>query len=172
MPTASPSDLTSVTHRRQRQLRRWCQRSLAIVAGGVGLVAGSLAIAPSVSMADEPMNNVTNGVYVFGESPEAGQLGTTYMVMEVAAGEIKGGFYQPSSSFDCFHGTVTQNELALTVIDSYAQTSYPFAVALESQSAVAASEAIAGEWVPTGFHPISELSATDEHVLQVCQGQA
>jgi len=57
-------------------------------------------------------------------------------------------------------------------MDSYAQTSYPFDIALESQSAVAAQEAIAGEWVPTGFYPVAELSDTDQHVLQVCQGQS
>lgn len=126
---------------------------------------------PAIAI-NEPQADLTDGIYVFGESPEAGQLGTTYMVMAVEAGQIVGGFYQPSSSFDCFHGEVAQQELALTVIDSYNQTEHPFALALESNTAVAAPEALADEWVPSGFHAIAELSDTDHHVLQVCSGQS
>lgn len=154
---------------RSPRFSSWLRRPFAIAALGVSLLAG--AMAPAVAI-DEPQAHLTDGVYVFGESAEAGQLGTTYMVMSVAAGQITGGFYQPSSSFDCFRGEVADNELALTVIDSYAQTEHPLVMALESTTAIASSNAAAGEWVPSGFQAIADLSDTDRHVLQVCSGQS
>ncbi|NEQ43650.1 MAG: hypothetical protein F6K00_08860 [Leptolyngbya sp. SIOISBB] len=146
----------------------WLRHPLAIAALSVSLIAGSLSLTAAPVTANPSQSNVPNGVYVFGESPTAGQLGTTYMVMQVSADRVTGGFYQPSSSFDCFHGEITGTEMALTVIDSYAQTAHPFALALESGTAVASSEAIAGEWVPSGFYSLPELSATDHEVLQMC----
>lgn len=146
----------------------WLRRSLKIAALSLSLMAGALALSASPSTANASSGTLPDGVYVFGESPTAGQLGTTYMVMQVSADAVTGGFYQPASSFDCFHGEINGSEMALTVIDSYAQTSHPFALALENNAAVASSNAIAGEWVPSGFYALPELSTTDREVLQTC----
>ncbi|MEM1310289.1 MAG: hypothetical protein AAGF98_12515 [Cyanobacteria bacterium P01_H01_bin.153] len=135
---------------------------------GLSLVGGSLVTALAPAVANDTVDHLSDGVYVFGESPEPGQFGTTYLVMEVNDGTVRGGFYQPASSFDCFQGSAAASELSLTVTDSYAQTEYPFALALESDTSVASQEAIAAEWVPAGFYPIADMSQTDHHVLQVC----
>lgn len=150
-----------------RTAKAWW-RPLAIAALGCSLIASAVGLAANPVAASEPREKLTDGVYVFGESPTAGQIGTTYMVMQVDDNRVSGGFYQPSSSFDCFYGEIADSEMALTVVDSYAQTEHPFALALESQTSVASQTAIAGEWVPSGFHPIADVSTTDREVLQTC----
>ena len=77
-----------------------------------------------------------DGVYLYGQSPQPNTIGSEYLVFEVNQGQVIGGFYMPSSSFDCFYGSVEAQKLALTVVDSYEQTPHPYAVALQSESPV------------------------------------
>lgn len=167
MPLASPR-LSTQTHSRQNQAKQAWWRLLAIATLGCGLVTSTIAMTADSAVANERQNDLTEGVYAFGESPTPGQPGTTYMVLRVEADQVTGGFYQPASSFDCFYGEITDAEMALTVIDSYAQTEHPFVVALENQTTVASQDAIAGEWIPSGFHALPDLSDTDRQVLETC----
>lgn len=113
---------------------------------------------------------LANGVYLYGQSEQADQLGSAYMVFEVTNNQVIGAFYMPHSSFDCFFGEVQAQELALNVIDSYEQTVHPYSVALQSNASVAATggEAIAPLSLE-GFHPIATLSDTDQRILNICK---
>ncbi|PSB35565.1 hypothetical protein [Stenomitos frigidus] len=111
-----------------------------------------------------------DGNYLYGQAPKAGQLGATYLVFEVNKGKVNGAFYMPQSSFDCVHGTLQTQRLALTVVNSYEQASYPYAVALQAGGTSASSTGpnvapIALE----GFHPIKHLSANDRRILSTCK---
>jgi len=126
---------------------------------------------PTAQPAATANSSLTDGVYLYGESPQPEQIGSAYMVFEVKQGKVMGAFYMPRSSFDCFSGAFQGNELALNVIDSYEQTVHPYAIALERTSTVAS-----GSQNPTlrepgleGFHRLNKLSANDQRILGVCQ---
>jgi hypothetical protein len=137
----------------------------------VGLVATGSALLPAYSEAanrtDQPL---ADGVYLYGQSPQPNTIGSEYLVFEVNQGQVIGGFYMPSSSFDCFYGSVEAQKLALTVVDSYEQTPHPYAVALQSESPVASAgnEAI-GPVGLEGYHRIENLSGVDHQVLNTCK---
>lgn len=111
-----------------------------------------------------------NGVYLYGQSPEADQIGSAYMVFEVNDQQVIGAFYMPSSSFDCFYGEVQAQQLALNVVDTYERTVHPYAVALETPGSVASNgnEAIAPLSLE-GFHAIDAVSANDQRILSTCK---
>lgn len=112
---------------------------------------------------------ITDGVYLYGQSPERDQIGSAYMVFEVEQGQVVGAFYMPYSSFDCFYGDLQADRIALTVIDSYEQTQHPYAIALEPVDTLATAEA---ESVPVGlegFHRIEDPSDNDLAILSTCQ---
>jgi hypothetical protein len=113
--------------------------------------------------------SLQNGTHLFGQSPQANQLNSAYMVMEVNNGQVVGAFYMPQSAFDCFHGEVQAEQLALTVTDSYAQTSYPYAVALQQNATIAAINPAIASFSPAGFHTLETLSATDRQILNTCK---
>lgn len=112
-----------------------------------------------------------DGIYLYGQSPQPDRLGQAYMVFEVTAGKLVGGFYMPRSSFDCFSGTVEGNQLALGVVDSYSQEVHDYSVAYSNMSTVTASQPGSAEQniVLEGFHPIETLSETDRHILNTCK---
>jgi hypothetical protein len=114
--------------------------------------------------------SLSDGTYLYGQAPEPEQLGAAYMVFEVNQGDVVGAFYMPRSSFDCFSGEFEDDRLALTVVDSYEQTSYPFAIALDSSSSVAMAggETIAPVGLE-GFQRIDQLSENDQRILATCK---
>lgn len=121
---------------------------------------------PSTALAQ----SISDGVYLYGQSRTAEQLGAAYMVFEVNQGKLVGAFYMPHSSFDCFRGTVEADRVALNVIDSYAQTAHPFDVAMEASATVATvgSGAIAPPTLE-GFHRIETVSQNDQRILSTCK---
>lgn len=125
----------------------------------------TLAIASAASSATMP-----NGVYLYGQSPRANQLGATYLVFEVNGSRVVGAFYMPQSSFDCFYGEMQAERMALTVVDSYEQTTHAYSVPLQPNDQLA----LAGG--PTrlpvqliNHHRIDTVSAADSQVLNTCK---
>ena len=112
-----------------------------------------------------------DGTYLYGQSAEPEQVGSAYMIFDVAGQDILGAFYMPSSSFDCFQGSIQSDELALTIHDSYAQESFPFSVALVTNEEAIASEGtvtILGKTID-GFQPIDGISDNDQRILATCR---
>lgn len=111
-----------------------------------------------------------NGTYVFGQSPEAEQFGSTYLVFEATDGQIVGAFYMPSSSFDCFYGEPHIEHLALTVVNSDDQSGYAYSVELQRDTNVATvgNSAIASLHLP-GYYQIDTISPNDERILAACK---
>jgi hypothetical protein len=111
------------------------------------------------------------GRYLFGQVAEPDQIGQGYMVVESTGDRVYGALYYPSSSFDCFHGAVQGNQLAMTIINSYSQEAHPYSIALVSDTTVA-SDSLSEGLTPlslSGFHALATLTENDLRMLSVCQ---
>jgi hypothetical protein len=114
--------------------------------------------------------SLPNGTYVFGQSPEADQVGSTYLVFEVSNEQIVGAFYMPSSSFDCFYGEPQVEYLALTVVNSDDRSEYTYNVELQRDTNVAtvSNSAIAPLRL-TGYHQLDTVGPNDYRILAACR---
>ncbi|MEL6320538.1 MAG: hypothetical protein AAFQ57_07775 [Cyanobacteria bacterium J06626_14] len=111
-----------------------------------------------------------DGIYLYGQSPAPEQLGTAYLVFEVSSDSVVGAFYMPHSSFDCFSGEFRANQLALQIVDSYEQVTFPYSIALENDSVLASSgDVTSAEIELAGFHQIEAVSDNDHRILDVCK---
>ena len=149
--------------------------SLALAA--CGLILPGASVAQSEAIADTLSSNqpsagsalvLADGNYLFGQSPDRDELGMTYAVLSVKNNQTVGAFYQPRSSFDCFSGEMSPNELSVNIVNSYDQTVYPYEVAVSLDNAVVAGNAT-GAYTLDGFYRINELSAQDREILATCQ---
>ncbi|MBD0334800.1 MAG: hypothetical protein ICV62_04875 [Cyanobacteria bacterium Co-bin13] len=111
-----------------------------------------------------------NGVYLYGQVPEADQVGMGYMVFESDNQRLVGALYMPNSSFDCFRGEIQGTELAMMITNSYTQEVYPYGVALVTEDAIASS---AGSTLAPlnldGFHQLPNPSENDLRILETCK---
>ncbi len=166
-----------------RSLARAGVVAACVVAMGLGLEAQAshhkamsldLALeapAPVVAPTTPAQSFPAPGQYLFGQSPDPDQIGSGYIVLNSDGQDIYGALYFPGSSFDCFHGRVEGNALAMTIVDSYSQEAYPYSIALEPQSPIA-STAFQNGLAPlnlSGFHALETLSENDLRMLSTCQ---
>lgn len=114
---------------------------------------------------------LSDGVYLYGESPKPDQIGKGYFVFEVTQGQVVGALYMPRSSFDCASGAFLQNQLALTVVNSYDRVTNPFEIALEKNYNVAsgANPANVQPVELQGFYKLNNLSDNDKRMLATCK---
>jgi len=84
---------------------------------------------------------LADGNYLFGQSPNPNELGSAYAVFSVRDNQTIGAFYAPHSSFDCFSGTLSPNQLSVEVVESYTQTAYPYSVAVTVNDSLTAGGA-------------------------------
>lgn len=132
----------------------------------------SLASEQLAQASPKPANlSLTEGTYLYGESAQPEQIGKAYTVFEVNQNRVVGAVYMPRSSFDCFHGTIESGQLALTIRDSYDQTTHPYNIALERQFPNTASRDNPASAVVTleGFQKLRQLSDNDRRILGVCK---
>lgn len=110
-----------------------------------------------------------DGTYLYGQSPQAEEIGKEYLVFQVRDGQVMGAVYYPRSEFACFSGQIDATQLSLSVIDPYEQVASPYAIALESESQTASNSQIPVSLQLQGFHPIETLSDNDLRLLAACQ---
>jgi hypothetical protein len=137
----------------------------------VSLIAiGLLGGMASASYADPAPTPVLpqSGTYLFGESPEADQLESAYFVFTLQDNNLVGAFYMPYSSFDCVQGNIQENQVALQITDSYSQETYAYALALDSNTAVAGTQGGTTLNID-GYHQLPQVSENDLRMLQTCQ---
>jgi hypothetical protein len=118
---------------------------------------------------------VKDGIYLYGQSPKANELGQGYIIFQKQQGKVTGALYMPQSEFNCFQGTINPSgELAMTVNSSSNEAnsnqsnqvatsnklpnvseneynSYDYSVALQD------------------FHRLNSITASDRRTLQMCQ---
>jgi hypothetical protein len=127
-----------------------------------------------VEPASEAMNLVrpiADGLYFYGSAAQPDEIGHAYMVFAAQNSEIMGAIFMPQSSFDCFRGQISGDELALQITNSYTQETYDYPIALATVSDPVASVGTAE--VPLqleGFYDLGEPREADTEILAVCQG--
>ena len=136
----------------------------------LGFAIAGVAVPAMAGEAPHSAQPIADGVYLYGQSQTPEQIGSAYMVFEVHQGKMVGAFYMPRSSFDCFHGNVEADRVALTVVDSYDKSSNPYDIAYSTDDSVAMS---GGETLAPigleGFHKIDTVSANDQRLLATCK---
>jgi len=162
----------------QRVNREWVKRHygwfllsfpLLVLAIAAGL---SPTVAPSSrAIAQERLDNSgssADGIYLYGESPQPGVLGVAYLVLESRNNQVVGGFYMYHSSFDCFYGQITNHSLQVTVVPTYEQDNYPYAVQ-RSDTAIASSNPLPITPELEGFYRIQTADDVANRVLENCR---
>jgi hypothetical protein len=143
------------------------QTIAARAATAAGAVVGLSAMAAQGAM-PSPLT-LTDGVYLFGESPVAETLGAVYFVFRVENQTLQGAIYQPSSSFDCVRGMVADDRLDLTVTDAYDQTEHPYSLAMvPGETSIANIQGGSSTPQLEGLYQIHELSALEHRLLATC----
>lgn len=163
--------------------------STVVAIGQVGLMAGLTIVgwqsvssatdlsaarkAPSATVTNRSVardNQLANGVHLYGQSTQAEQIGSTYLVFEVTDGKVVGVMYMPHSSFDCFQGNLQPDRLAFNLVDSYSRKTFAASIPLETSPLVASSNGVPIDGVHLqGFHPIKTIAANDQRMLNVCK---
>ena len=154
-----------------RQFQTQLTKVLATSATKIALGLGLVAIAPGMAAA-MPTDSVNT--YLFGTTPEAGQLGHDYMVMRMdEAEQIQGAMYQVNSEYACFSGEMSQGKMDLAIIDPYEQIAYSYIIDYSETSTIASQGGeLETQFVPDGFYLIEMVSALANNILADCVTEA
>lgn len=172
MPVASCLNLYPLHHALTSAAKQLVWLLALLVGIGVGSLPLTAAIAqeldaqPTTASLSSPL---PDGVYLYGDVPEANQIGATYLVMSIQQGQTTGAFYQPFSDFDCFRGQVTETALLLTITNSHDQTTYPYALPLSDRQTIASQQGGTAQVIPTGYHRLGAPSEQDQAILETCR---
>lgn len=154
------------------QTRQILRQTLLLSASLITIVPTAIA-APSLTpirpSAAPQGTTIANGTYLYGETSQRNQLGSTYLVFEIRNQTISGAVYWPGSAFECLSGQAQPDRLALTIAANQNQPTSTRNIAL-SRSAIVAST---GKTAPAigleGMHPIGPLTSNDQRILKMCQ---
>jgi hypothetical protein len=161
-------------------LFQWLQSTQVVITALVMLVLVTVPMPPLSAQKNRetedgnPANNsvLPNGTYLYGQSQQPDQIGQEYIVFEVSGGRLIGALYMPHSEFSCFQGTMTANEIDMTVNHPYENTQYPYAIALSATSPLASQDEETKVPVTLkGYHALEQISANDERMLATCQNE-
>ncbi|NEO57249.1 MAG: hypothetical protein F6K54_31795 [Okeania sp. SIO3B5] len=103
------------------------------------------------SKTDDDRTLLSNGIYLFGQSPQPEQIQNEYFVFKLQNGKVIGAVYLPHSAFYCFYGIYEQNSLDVKVVDSYDNSASDYIVDLQK------------------YHWIDRVSENDARILSTCQ---
>ncbi len=139
----------------------------SLVKGAEGdLSEGKRGLSQEISLTQT--TPLTNGVYLYGRSPEPETLGKEYLVFKVQEGEVMGAFYMPRSEFNCFSGSLNSRQMNLSITDPYDGTKYNYAIALRVVSPIATNNRQSSEVTLEGYHRLDNLSDNDQRILNTC----
>lgn len=151
----------------------------AIMGASLALSAIAVSVVPASAAPETAAVQPTalpDGVYLYGQSTQPDEIGSGYFVFESKQGQVVGALYLPHSSFDCASGSFKQDQLALTVTNSYDRITNPMEIALDRSATVASSGNMAPGINLQGFHKLDKVTDNDVRMLNVCktdlQGQA
>ncbi|MEC4989252.1 MAG: hypothetical protein SAJ37_10920 [Oscillatoria sp. PMC 1068.18] len=134
------------------------------------LLANSAIIPLSDTKQATSLASIPNGVYLYGDTSEAEQIGNEYLVFEVRDGKTIGAFYQPRSEYACFYGAIAPEQMNLSVVDPYEEAVSSHSIALqEVPSTIATANGQAPRTVELeGYKRIGNISDNDERMLNTC----
>lgn len=112
-----------------------------------------------------------DGIYLYGQSPKANQIGQGYVVFQKRQGRLVGALYMPRSEFSCFQGTLNQSgELAMTVTTTPDAGISPDVATTSRIPTFSSDEPMtyAHSVALQDYHQINAISGNDRRVLQMC----
>ena len=139
------------------------------------------ATADLISHSSEAASEVSDGIYLYGQSQTPFEIGHEYLVFEVNGDEIIGASYFPYSEFVCFAGKLEENHVSiLRVSPSQSElTSQPDNIELQPVRVAGTddlttvgfiAEAIAFPPINLAdYHAITGVSQMDLQILNHCQ---
>lgn len=147
---------------------------LSSLVAGASLVVGTVAVEvmPANAAPAKPSAQPTSlpdGVYLYGQSAKPDEIGQGYFVFESKQGQVVGALYYPQSSFDCAKGSFKNEQLALSVTNSYDGITNPFEIALDRNSTVASNGEPVVDLGLQGFHKLDKVTDNDLRMLNVCK---
>ncbi|MEH2222614.1 hypothetical protein [Nostoc sp.] len=135
---------------------------------GDGGTTKSAGVLPKASFPEK------DGIYLYGQSPKANQLGQGYIIFQKQQDKVRGALYMPQSELNCFQGTINPSgELAMTVNSSSNEASS------EQSNQVATSNRLpkvgedesnsyAYSLALQDFYRLNSIAASDRRTLQMC----
>ncbi|WP_414517237.1 hypothetical protein [Nostoc sp. PCC 9305] len=136
---------------------------------GDGGTTKSARVLPKASFPEK------DGIYLYGQSPKANQLGQGYIIFQKQQDKVRGALYMPQSELNCFQGTINPSgELAMTVNSSSNEASS------EQSNQVATSNRLpkvgedesnsyAYSLALQDFYRLNSIAASDRRTLQMCK---
>ncbi|MEH2268904.1 MAG: hypothetical protein V7K68_10775 [Nostoc sp.] len=159
------------------------QRSQLNAASGGGktvplitaLVPGDRGATKSARVLPKADFPVKDGIYLYGQSPNANQLGQGYIIFQKQQAKVTGALYMPQSEFNCFQGTINPSgELAMTVNSSSneANSNQSNQVATSNRLPKVnddESNSYAYSLALQDFYRLNSITASDRRTLQMCK---
>ncbi|MBW4600570.1 MAG: hypothetical protein KME29_13475 [Calothrix sp. FI2-JRJ7] len=115
-----------------------------------------------------------DGIYLYGQSPQPGQLGQGYVVFEKKQGRVVGALYMPDSEYSCFNGSVDEaGEIAMTVNPNASESGQTEVATDQEEPKLNTDEptSYAYSIALRDFHQIDQMSKIDRDTLKKCQNQ-
>jgi hypothetical protein len=132
-----------------------------------------LAMVNAVPLPRASGRQLKDGLHFFGESRERDQLGKMYMVFEVEGDKVVGALFAPRSSYSCFEGRFSNNQLALRIDDPYGDEVYLQEIALESTAIIASSNinSVPMQMGLEGMYALGSVNRQDKALLTTCKAE-
>jgi hypothetical protein len=121
-----------------------------------------------VAQTATPKAPLTEGIYLYGSSAQAEEIGQEYLVFQVEGNKATGAIYSPRSEFSCFSGDFEPKKLNLAIVDPYSEAIYSYAIAFEEISNIASASEISRSVTLAGYHSINQISSNDQRILNTC----
>jgi hypothetical protein len=115
-----------------------------------------------------------DGIYLYGQSSQPGEIGQGYVVFQKQQGRVSGALYMPHSEYSCFNGSVDNTgELAMTVNGYAGDASMTQVASNDTIANLKANEptSYAYSLALRDFHRLDNVSIADRNILQKCQAE-
>ncbi len=138
-------------------------------------------VVSSNTRATESVKQIGDGIYLYGQSAQAEQIGQEYIVFEVRGDRAIGALYMPQSEFSCFQGTLQARQLNVTLANPDSEIAesgpderqefQPVAVGSTSPASGNRFDAITFPLSVKlqNYHQIPRVSENDQRILSMCK---
>lgn len=140
----------------------WAKLNLAVVTSMSLIATTGMPTAASESP-------LADGVYLYGQAPQAEVIGSEYLVFEVENGKAKGAIYYPASEFNCFTADIDNQSMNLAIVDPFDNAVYPYEIAVNMQGDIAGRDRAPLMAELEGYHELETISNNDRRILETCK---
>ncbi|MCL1470257.1 hypothetical protein [Argonema antarcticum] len=138
-------------------------------------------VASSNTRTTGSVKQISDGIYLYGQSAQPEQIGQEYIVFEVRGDRAIGALYMPRSEFSCFQGTLRARQLNVTLAnpDSEIAESSPDPKQEFQPVAVGSTSPPSGNRFDAvtfplsvklqNYHQIPRVSENDQRILSMCK---